>query len=369
MTLHRTDSTGAGHHEADGFGRAEDLMRSRPTTTARALVALAVGVAAASYAYLLARTLLGFQTDFDQIWVAARALSAGADPFLAVGPGREFPWELPFYYPLPAAIIATPLGPLPLWTARAAFIGGTSALLAWVLTRDGWSRIPLFVSMAFVQCVVLVQWSPLLMAATIAPALGGLMVVKPNLGLALAAARLTDPRGLNRRTLLSAVGLALVLVAASFVLLPGWVGEWLTALRTGDHFTAPVQRMGGPVLLLALLRWRRPEARILLALACMPQTPIVVEGVLLFLVAHTTRESLWLAVLSYFAYVVGGLTWDGQTTASYFQAAGVASVAFLYVPCLVIVLRRANEGPIRPAWLEGLMVVVTSSLPFAKGAR
>ncbi|MFL5575708.1 MAG: hypothetical protein ACJ79S_07070 [Gemmatimonadaceae bacterium] len=324
-----------------------------PPRHARAAVALAVGILAAAYASYLARTLPGFQTDFDQIWVGARAILGGKNPYLDVGPGRAFPWDYPLYYPMPAPLLAVPLGTVHLWTARALFIGSTSALLAWLLTRDGWERMPLFASMAFVQCIVLVQWTPLLMAATLAPSLGGLLVVKPNLGLALGAARLTDPRGLSRRALLATLAVATALVAASFVVLPTWPADWRAALRTGEHFTAPVRRLGGFVLLLALFRWRRPEARLLLALACTPQTPIVVEGLPLFLVAKTTRQSLWLAVLTYVAYVVCGLTWDGHTRTSYFRQAGIASVAFLYAPCLLMVLRRPNEGPV-PAWLDRL---------------
>jgi hypothetical protein len=213
--------------------------------------------------------------------------------------------------------------------------------------------MPMFASMAFVHCIVLVQWTPLLMAATLAPALGGLLVAKPNLGLALGAARLSDPRGLSRRALLTALVVALALVVASFVVLPTWPADWRAAISTGDHFTAPVLRRGGPVLLLAALRWRRPEARLLLALACTPQTPIVVEGLPLFLVAQTSRQSLWLAVLTYVAYLACGLTWDGHTNASYFRQAGIASVVFLYAPCVLMVLRRSNEGPV-PTWLARL---------------
>ena len=54
-------------------------------------------------------------------------------------------------------------------------------------------------------------------------------------------------------------------------------------------------------MLLAILRWRRPEARLLIALACVPQSMLLYETVPLFLVPRTFRESALLVALSYVA--------------------------------------------------------------------
>lgn len=47
------------------------------------------------------------------------------------------------------------------------------------------------------------------------------------------------------------------------LLLPHWPVDWLDALRGAPHYAPPVQRPGGFLLLLAFLRWRQPEARML----------------------------------------------------------------------------------------------------------
>lgn len=51
-------------------------------------------------------------------------------------------------------------------------------------------------------------------------------------------------------------------------------------------------------MLIALLRWREPMARLAVAWACMPQTPIPYEAVPLFLIPRTWTESSVLAGLT-----------------------------------------------------------------------
>ena len=94
--------------------------------------------------------------------------------------------------------------------------------------------------------------------------------------------------------LLAAVGFTVV----TLVLWPWWPREWLAQLSTVTHMSAPVTRWGGPLLLLAALRWRRPEARLLLGLSCIPQTPVVYEAVPLFLLVTTLREGVALLVVT-----------------------------------------------------------------------
>jgi hypothetical protein len=53
------------------------------------------------------------------------------------------------------------------------------------------------------------------------------------------------------------------------------------------------------LLLLALVRWRRPEARLLAALACVPQTSALNETLPLYLVARNRAQVAVLALLSY----------------------------------------------------------------------
>jgi hypothetical protein len=64
-----------------------------------------------------------------------------------------------------------------------------------------------------------------------------------------------------------------LLLAVSFAMQPGWVVEWRDAVRETSMaggrvpYTAPVLLPGGLLTLLAALRWRRPEARLIATLA------------------------------------------------------------------------------------------------------
>jgi hypothetical protein len=103
------------------------------------------------------------------------------------------------------------------------------------------------------------------------------------------------------------------------------------------------------VLLLA--RWRRPEARLVLALACVPQTPLLYETVPLFLVPLTLVQGgvLWLG--SWLVALWQSLGAPYATDAARFSASNTAIGWLLYLPCTVMILRRPNVGSL-PTWLE-----------------
>ena len=309
-----------------------------PRRSARIALAAALGVCSALYVVAFAWANPDFVSDFDQVWGAARALVAGDNPYEAVGPGRQYPWRWPLYYPLPAVILATPLAPLPVVAARAVFAGVSAALLAWAITRDGFARWPLFLSISFVTAIELTQWSPLLTAAMLMPSLGWLAVTKPNLGAVMAA------HAESNRTLFILVGGSLALLVVSFAVQPGWVGDWLEKVRSAPHFKAPVVRPFGVVLLLALLRWRRPEARLLAALALVPQTPTFYDHVFVFAVARTFRESLALTVCTFVVFFVIGFNAPLPSFDAWGDLLARATVYLIYLPALVMVLRRPNTG-------------------------
>ena len=115
-------------------------------------------------------------------------------------------------------------------------------------------------------------------------------------------------------------------------------------MPAGTHIAAPVTRWGGPLVLLALLRWRRPEARPLVALACVPHSPLLYEAVPLFLIVRTFEEGLLLSFLTFSVSVAmqlqGPLAYEAWMAAS-----GQWIVWLLYVPALAMVLRRPNVAP------------------------
>lgn len=162
---------------------------------------------------------------------------------------------------------------MPFRTSSPSFIRSprASQCYPWAVTADGWHRLPLFLSFPFLAAAWGGQWSLILSAAFFLPGLGWLFIAKPSLGAAFVISTS------SRKTLLVATIGALVLSLIAFLVVPSWFAEWLTALKSIDHMTPPVLKPGGVIALLGLLRWRRPEARLIAALSCVPQTALEVS--------------------------------------------------------------------------------------------
>ena len=304
------------------------------------MAAIAVAVLAAVYVRSRGLAQPGFISDFDQVWAAARAWVQGRNPYDEVGPGAPFHWKWPLYYPFPAVLLATPVALLPVLYARMVFAGVSAGLFTWAISRDGWARWPILFSVAFLVSVDLVQWSPLLSAMYFIPALGALVVVKPNFGLPLLAA------AVRRRDALWIVGGGAGLVVVSLALLPSWPAEWLANVRSAPHFRAPVTRPLGFLLLLAVLRWRRAEARWLLGLALMPQAPSFYDPLLLVAVCVTWWESAVLALGTWALLRVAIVLGPQVDYAIWGPVVGNAAIWTCYLPALVIILLRPNVGPV-----------------------
>jgi hypothetical protein len=276
--------------------------------------------------------------DFGQVWYAARAVLRGADPYSLIGPGHAYAWAWPFLYPLPAAVAAVPLAPLSEAAACVTFsvIGGT--LFAWALMEAGYGPLFGFFGASMHYAAETAQWSPLMSASFVLPALSFFLVCKPTVGLAYFAAR---P---SRWALAGAV----VLGGIALALQPTWIQSWLAAIGEnaahwpGAHpYRPPALYPGGALALLCLLRWRRSEARLVAVLACVPQMGALYETVPLFLVPRTFWQSATLVALSYVqTYVLAGrhLTeWTGVS-----EAGTQLSVLLLYLPVTLMVLLRPN---------------------------
>jgi hypothetical protein len=320
---------------------AEDLsaMTSRVTaavpTRLRLPLALLLGCASGVRAHQLSQHA---PNDFSQVWFAARALLAGANPYPLIGPGRAFAWQWPFFYPLPAAIVAVPFAPLQMAWASAAFVAVGAGVFAWALMAQGVASLLLSLSAATLVAVELAQWSPLLAAAFVLSPLSVAFVAKPTLGAALFVAR---------PSWWAIVG-GVLLSAVAFALHPGWFGDWLGGFVHPTrplHFRAPVMHPGGVLTLLALRRWRRPEARLLAAMACVPQSMILYEAVPLCLIPRGVRECAAFLLLTYAAQAALVLSADDLI------ATGRWIVWLLYLPATAMVLRRPNEGLV-PRWFE-----------------
>lgn len=329
-------------------------MSEAPSRRARLMVAAMIGAATIAYLFI-SLSLQPGSRDFDQVWFGARVLWNGQNPYQLVGPGRVFDWPWPLYYPATALLLASPLALLPVDVARAIFVGGSATLLAYGVTRESWTRLSLFGSCAFALAVMAAQWSPLLTAMLCLPSLAYLVPVKPNIGLGLVAYRPTA--SVVIRALASTVGMALL----AYLLLPSWLGDWLRLVRSAPHFTVPLSHLGGPLLLLSLLRWRRPEARLLLALAVVPQNMVIYATLPLFLIPRTFRESLVMVTLNNlaFAFITLVLGMPRSPAENYYN--GDTLVVLCYLPCLIMVLRRPNVGDV-PEWIDKHMAHLSSSV-------
>ena len=273
-------------------------------------------------------------SDFDQLWYGAYALVHGGSPYAAVGPGRAFPWPFPLLYPLPGVITAIPFTALPVRVASMLFSGISGLVLALALTRSGPHRIIALTSFPFYFASAISQWSPLFVAATVYPGLGVLFAAKPTIGLAV---------WLYRPQWRIAAAVAAFLVV-SWVVQPSWPGEWMAGLKTATHIVAPITYPGGSLVLLALSRWRRPEARLLVALACVPHTTLLYEVLPLFLVPATCGQAALLSVLTWIAQGLATLAGPFPLLPDRVAFSGKLSVALCYLPCVVMVLMRPNEG-------------------------
>jgi hypothetical protein len=202
-------------------------------------------------------------------------------------------------------------------------------LLAWVIPSWRW---PMFASAAFVMAASQGQWSPLIVIGALVPAAGFLAVLKPNLGLAAFAYRPTA-RGI------ALAGLALVL---SLAVLPTWPWDWIRNLRTLEGHPPPLFTISGSFLWLALLRWRTPEARLLLAMSAVPQLLFFADQLPLWLIPRTRTQTTLLSGLSLIGY--GAFYLSLRQGQQYVPAAAPFVLAFIYLPALALVLFRPSAS-------------------------
>ena len=301
------------------------------------MVSLGIATIAGVIVFLAWDRPTDLRPDFWQPWFGARSLLSGRDPYPLVGPGRAFVHEFPFLYPLTSSIAVLPLGLLKPGAATALFVAISTGLLAFGVTRDGWYRLPSFLSFPLVSAAWGGQWSPILTAAFCLPALAWLYAAKPTIGIALLIAE-----GSRKSFLIAAAGGSL-LVVIGLVLVPQWPAEWLEALKSTGHMTPPILRPGGLVAFLALLRWRRPEARLIVALSCVPQSSHWYEVVPLLLVPATLLQSVAFSFSSSLPIIWEVHTGFGDGAFDLYPRSFQVAL-FAYLPAVIMVLRRPNAG-------------------------
>jgi hypothetical protein len=300
----------------------------------RIALTLTAAVSAALLVWLVWSQPQPQPSDLAPIWAGARALLSHQNPYEAVGPGRAFDWPFPLLYPMTAIVTLIPLAPLPLRWVDPLFVGLGFGLFTWTVTKQRLLTPALvaLVSLPGLMTLQTSQWSLLLTGAALMPWVGWLLIAKPTIGLALFAA---FPRWKT------AIGCTLLL-ALSLLIWPGWVADWLRTFASAPHVVPPITRRVGPLVLLALLKWRRADARLLLALACVPQTTVPYETIPLFLIPQSWPQAWGLWALALFAYFGQWLSGPYLSQDAYWASGAQWIVALLYLPCLWMVLCRPN---------------------------
>lgn len=327
-----------------------DVAQATASPRLRASAALLIGLVAGGLCALKAATNVVVTMDFEFFWRASRLFANGVNPY-PLRPG-DMGWPLPdaLYYPVPALLVMWPFQYFSLPVAAGVFFGGASAWLAWRLSEDGFWRLWILGGPGFIMAAILGQWSPLIVVGVLIPGAGFLLACKPTLGLACFVYRPTW------RGALSVAAICLL----SLIIFPTWPLEWFANLRiVANHPTAehpsPILKPLGWALVLALARWRQPEARLLVAMACVPQLLYFADQLPLGLVARKRSEAVALGACG----IVAALAWFIllPEKGSHVNAAAPYVMVGLYLPALIMVLRRPNEGRI-PVWLDSALARV-----------
>src|SRR5512138_3062500 len=313
-----------------------------PPTAIRLSVSLVLGMLAAFVTYM--HTLMDpVLRDFSLILTGTRAVLHGADPYSVV-PGLA--------YPLPGLLTLAPWTLAPETVAGAAFMVLSASAFAWALMEHGYAPLVGFFSPGMLFAAQVGQFPPLFAGAYALAPLGIFLIVKPHVGLATFLARPTW----------WPVASAVVFTLTAFAIQPTWWSDW-QASRTlsGAHlgmggtgsfpYTAPLLLPGGMLVLAALTRWRRSEARLLVALACVPQSLLLYEIVPLALVPRGWRQATLYVLVSHaiWRWLLAQNPWPLRV--EYVRASGSLYTLFLFLPLTAMVLRRPNEGVV-PDWLE-----------------
>ena len=290
----------------------------------------------------------GLPGDFLYWRTAARALLSGQNPYQvipAVAPER---FLTPFFYPLPAAIATIPFAPFPYPLGGALFVALSAGLLAFGLSRNGLYRLAVFASAPFIISAMSGTWPPIIAAAALLPALGFLVCVKPNVGIASFVYR-------PRWSMLIA---SAAFLGVSLLILPRWPLDWWHQLASVKSRTIPILTPAGPLLLLALARWRQREARLLFCFACIPQAPWFYDQIVLWLIPRDATEAFGYTAISQLMLIA----WGHFTMLAWRHGSWVLA-SVLYLPPLVMVLRHPNTGEV-PAWMDRLAARVSVARRF-----
>jgi hypothetical protein len=237
---------------------------------------------------------------------------------------RQNPYDTPLeQYPLTAALFGLPFVWMRPEIAGGLFYGISSALLAFGVSREGYNRLLIFLAYPYWAGLLAVQWSALIFASAFFPLLLPATLAKPQIGLPVALTRL------SRRGVVACLALFLL----SLTVMPRWPWLWLAQARHYERFI-PLLVFPGPLLALAVLRYRTRDAWFLLLTAAMPQRWFF-DAFILWLIPKSRREILFTEALSWVAGI-----WRWYHIPHSFTEVGRFTIAFIYLPMLAVILLR-----------------------------
>lgn len=283
----------------------------------RILISAAIGLATGAFCWFLMVHFQQGAADFGWAVRAARYLVDHKNPY-------DTPLE---QYPLTAALFGLPFVRLSPEVAAGMFYGISSGLLAFGLTRHGYHRLLVFLAYPYWAGILTVQWSPLIAASAFFPFLLPATLAKPQIGLPVALTHL------SRRGVVACAILAL----ASLVVMPRWPLLWIGQLGYYQHFI-PLLVLPGPLLVLALVRYRDRDAWLVLLASIVPQRWFF-DAFILWLIPKTRREIIWTVFFSY-----GAGIWRWYHIPHSYNQVGRWAVLCIYLPMLAVVLLRPQVG-------------------------
>jgi hypothetical protein len=288
----------------------------------RIVVSAAIGLASGVFCWFLMMHTHQHAADFRWALDLAQKLLEQQNPY-------DTPQE---QYPLTAALLALPLVRLQPEIAAGLFYGLSSALLAFGLTRHSYRGLMTFLAYPYWAGMLTVQWAPIIAASAFFPFLLPATMAKPQIGLPVFFTH-ASRRGIVACFLIGALSLAVM---------PSWPLLWIAQLKHYEHFV-PLLVLPGPLLLLALLRYRNRDAIFLLLTACMPQRWFF-DTFILWLIPKSRREIISTVVFSW-----GAGLWRWYHFPHSFNEVGRWAVIFLYLPMLFVILLRSDRTPESPA--------------------
>ena len=291
-----------------------------PGLRQRLIISAAIGLFTGGFCWFLLRHFQLGAADFNWAIWEAQDLLAHRNPYAR--PGQ--------LYPLPVAIFGLPFA----WTrqeiAAGVFYGVSSALLTLGLSRRGYRFLLVFFAYPYWSGLMAAQWTPLIMASAFFSFLLPAILVKPQLGLPVCLTRA------SRRGIIACI----IVIAVSLAVMPSWPMLWIAQLGHYNRFV-PLLVWPGPLLLLAIVRYRDRDAILLLLTACMPQRWFY-DGFLLWLIPKTRREIIWTV---FFSWGVG--IWRWYHVPHSWHEVGRWTVVLIYLPMLMVVLcrRKVQQQP------------------------